>query len=224
MTLQRTFTRLLAFSIILIGGAGMARATMLSDLLNPGQTIQVGDLLFSNFTYLQTGDMPTASTVNVTPFTSLAGDNGLMIQGAFTDLPGNAGSDALVTYRVTELTPGVTITSAALAGNPSVVGGSGIVSGTESFLPTNTTDTMNIFSGSPGSTQLSNSLSFGPGFTSLDVQNSVLAFAIDGAPTLSFFTPTFHTVSNPIPEPASVTLVGMAVGTLAWRRIRRKRS
>ena len=60
---------------------------MLSDLLTPGATLQVGDLLFDNFSYLQTGDMPAATGVTVSPFTSLSGDNGLMIQGASRTCP-----------------------------------------------------------------------------------------------------------------------------------------
>jgi hypothetical protein len=223
MILNRNFLRLIAFTIALIGSAGLARATMLSDLLAPGASIQVGDLLFDNFSYLQTGDMPTATGVTVSPFTAQNGDNGLQIQGAFTDLPGNQGSDALITYRVTELTPGASIIGAHLAGVPTVLGGNGVISATQSFLPTNVTDTMSIFASSPGTSQLTNNLNIA-GVTSLNVQDSVLAFAIDGTPGMSFFTPTFHTTTAPIPEPASVTLVGMAVATLAWRRARRKKS
>ena len=106
---------------------------------------------------------------------------------------------------------------------PTVLGGNGVISATQSFLPTNVTDTMSIFASSPGTSQLTNNLNIA-GVTSLNVQDSVLAFAIDGAPGMSFFTPTFHTTTAPIPEPASVTLVGMAVATLAWRRVRRKKS
>ncbi|HVU86225.1 MAG TPA: PEP-CTERM sorting domain-containing protein [Pirellulales bacterium] len=201
----------------------MARATTLSDLLVPGGSIQVGDLVFDNFSYLQTGDMPAATGITVSPFTALNGDNGLQFQGAFTDLPGNQGSDALLTYRVTDVTLGNTIIGANLTGVPTVLGGSGTVSATESFLPGNVNDTMSIFANSPGGSQLTTNLSFA-GATSLNVQDSVLAFAVDGSPSLSFFTPTFHTTSAPIPEPASITLVGMAVATLAWRRVRRRKS
>ena len=215
MILHRTFLRLIAFSIVLVGSADLARAVMLSDLLTPGATIQVGDLLFDNFSYLQTGDMPAATGVNVTPFTALSGDNGLMIQGAFTDLPGNQGSDALITYRVTDITPGNSVVGSTLSGVPTVLGGAGTIGATQSFLPNNVTDTMSIFATSPGSSQLTTNLDFA-GLASLNVQDSVLAFAIDGTPQLSFFTPTFHTTSVPIPEPASITLVGMAVATLAW--------
>jgi hypothetical protein len=223
MNLHRTLLRLIAFSMAVIGSAGLARATMLSDLLAPGASIQVGDLLFDSFSYLQTGDMPAATGVTVSPFTAVSGDNGLQFQGAFTDLPGNQGSDALITYRVTALTPGASIIGAGLSGVPTVLGGTGTISATESFLPTNVTDTMSIFATSPGTSQLNNNLEIA-GVTSLNVQDSVLAFAVDGVPGMSFFTPTFHTVTTPIPEPASITLVGMAVATLAWRRVRRKKS
>ncbi len=223
MILHRTFLRLIAFSMVLVGGAAVAHATMLSDLLSPGASIQVGDLVFDHFTYLQTGDMPAAVGVTVSPFTALNGDNGLQFQGAFTDLPGNQGSDALITYRVTDITPGNSIIGGHLSGVPTVLGGTGTVSATQSFLPDNVTDTMSIYANSPGGSQLAADLSFA-NLPSINVQDSVLAFAIDGAPSLSFFTPTFHTTSAPIPEPASITLVGMAVATLAWRRFRRKKS
>lgn len=222
MNLHRTYLRLIAFSIAVIGSSGLAHAAMLSDLLVPGASIQVGDLLFDNFSYLQTGDMPAATGVTVSPFTALSGDNGLQFQGAFTDLPGNQGSDALITYRVTDITPGGSIIGSTLTGVPTVLGGSGVISTTQSFLPSNVTDTLSIFANSPGGSQLTTNLSFA-GLASLNVQDSVLAFAIDGAPQMSFFTPTFHTTTAPIPEPASITLVGMAVATLAWRRVRRKK-
>jgi hypothetical protein len=223
MKLHRTFAQLLAFSIVLIGGADLARATFLSDLLAPGATIQVGDLLFSNFTYQQTGDMPAADAVNVSPFTAITGDNGLMFQGAFADMPGGSGSDALVGYNVSSITPGVSISGASLAGVPTVFGGTGVMSVTESFLPTNPSDIFSIYGISPGSTITNATATFASPFTSLNVQDGVLALASSGLPGLSFFTPTFHTMAVPIPEPASVTLVGMAVATLAWRRVRRKK-
>ncbi len=222
--IQRTLVRLIAPALLLALGTGTARATLLSDLLSPGQSIQVGDLLFDNFSYLQTGDMPSANAVNVTSFTSLSGENGLHFQGAFTDFFGNNGSDALITYRVTELTPGASIIGATLTGVPTVLGGGGIISATGSFLPNDPSTTLSIYSIQPGVTQNSASVSFVDAYTSLNVQDSVLAFSRDGVAAMSFFTATFRTTTVPIPEPASLTLLGIAVGTLGWRRLRRKKA
>ena len=167
--------------------------------------------------------MPTADAINVSPFTALSGDNGLMFQSAFADLPGASGSDALIGYNVTTITPGDSISAANLAGIPTVLGGTGVMSVTESFLPTDPSDIFSIYSTSPGSTLANAGATFATPFTSLNVQDGVLALAGTGLPGLSFFTPTFHVTSTPIPEPASITLVGMAVATLAWRRVRRKK-
>lgn len=223
MKLHRTFAQLIAFSMVLIGSADLARATFLSDLLTPGATLQVGDLLFSNFTYQQTGDMPAADAVNVSPFTAISGDNGLMFQAAFADMLGGSGSDALIGYNVSTITAGTSISGANLAGVPTVLGGTGVMSVTESFLPTNPSDIFSIYGISPGSTVTNAGATFASPFASLNVQDGVLALAASGLPGLSFFTPTFHVTSTPIPEPASITLVGMAVATLAWRRVRRKK-
>ena len=81
----------------------LASATLLSTL-TAGGTITVGDLVFANFSYLNTGDMPTDSGVNVVTYTDAAGDTGLMFQGAFIDFLGGSGSDALIGFSVTETT------------------------------------------------------------------------------------------------------------------------
>src|SRR5262245_19529048 len=99
-------------------------ALTLADLTNPdgssnGQTVVVGDKTFSDFTYSATGDMPSASGVNVIPLTS--GDLGLRFTGAFHDNAGGGASDAAITFTVTT-SGGFHITDAHLSGNPSVIG------------------------------------------------------------------------------------------------------
>ena len=141
--------------------------------------------------------------------TNAAGDAGLLFQGAFLDFPGTGGSDAFVDFHV-GVNNGVSkITVAAtLAGNPVVLGtGPGIISITETFLPENANAIMSVYDVTPGSTLLSNTVNFNPGYTSLDVQKDILAFSgsASSVPTLSFFTQTFHVV----PEPASASLLGL---------------
>ncbi len=201
---------------ILPMAAQTAHATLLSALLVPGQSITVGDLTFSDFTYLGGGDMPTAGAINVVPSTS--GDAGLLFQGAFVNMAGGVGFDAIFGYRVTALS-GMTITGAELAGNPSNTG-LGSVALTEVFTPQ--IGTLGIFSRSPGATILTDSLAFGAPATSLTVQNALQAGANSGASMLSFFTPTFHVV--PTPEPASITLLGAGLAALAALGIKRRKS
>ncbi len=222
MTYPRLKTWHLVIPALMLATAGSAHGALLSTLMTPGETIQVGDLLFSNFSYSPTGDMPDPSAINVNPYTSISGDAGLNFQGSFVDFLGASGSDGVIGYTVATLTPGDLITSAALSGVPTVLGGSGVVSVTESFQPTNFSDTLSIFSISPGSTQNTANVTFASGYSSLDVQDAVLAYSVSGTAGLSFFTPTFHTSATPIPEPASATLLGLGAVALVWRRWRKK--
>lgn len=163
-----TYPRLRAWQLVipalLLATAGSAHGALLSTLMTPGATIQVGDLLFSNFSYSPTGDMPDPTAVNVNPFTSVAGDAGLNFQGAFLDFLGASGSDAVIGYRVSTLTVGDAIVSAALSGVPTVLGGSGVLSVTQSFQPTNYSDTLSIFAISPGATQNTSNVTFASGY------------------------------------------------------------
>ena len=222
MRSQRISAGLIALSICMFGGVGTGRAAILSDLINGGQSIQVGNLLFDSFSYLQTGDMPQATGINVNPYVSGGGDMGLTFQGAFQDFLGGAGSDALIGYHVTVLAANIGIVGSTLSGVPTVLGGSGIVSVTESFQPTNFNDLFSIYSLSPGSSQTTNSVAFAGNYSSLVVQESVLAFSAGGAAGVSFFNATFATAPISIPEPASATLLGLGIATLAWRRWRKR--
>lgn len=202
-----------------------ASATLLSDLLVPGATLTVGDLQFGGFSYLDTGDMPGANAVNVVPYTDAAGEVGLKFQGAFIDFTPGSGSDALIGFTAADLVPGGLITDATLTGNPAVLGGAGVASVTESFLPTDTNTTLTIFAISPGTSQLSDSGDFAVGHTSVIVQKDILAFSAQvggGVPTLSFITQTFSTTNPPIPEPSSVVLLGVGLLSLVCLRRRLK--
>jgi hypothetical protein len=202
-----------------------ASATLLSTL-TAGGTITVGDLVFGGFSYLNTGDMPSGSGVNVVTYVDGAGDVGLMFQGAFIDFLGGAGSDALIGFSVTELDATKNISGATLTGNPTVLGGSGVASVTETFLPSDTNLSLSIFSISPGPSKLSDSGTFTVGHSQVIVQKDVLALSATvggGVPTLSFITQTFHESKNNIPEPASFALMSTALVGLWIVRLRRRR-
>ncbi len=207
-------------------GATTARAELLSDLISSSGTVVVGGLTFSGFSYSDTGNMPDATGVNVFGYTNGAGDAGLLFQGSFLDFPGNGGSDAFVDFHVAVNNGISKIDSATLAGNPALIGpGPASMSVTETFLPDAPSAKMSIFANRPGGQQLSDSVSLAPGYTQLDVQKDILAFAsttadLVGAPTLSFFTQTFHVV----PEPSSMVLFGFGVALVlaSTRRSRRE--
>ena len=69
--------------------------TTLSALISGG-SVTIGTLTFSDFSYLGTGDMPSAAGVNVDAYVDpITNDIGLKFQGSFLDFPGSGGSDAL---------------------------------------------------------------------------------------------------------------------------------
>jgi len=124
----------------LVWGVGVreAKALTLADLLVPGATLTVDGLTFSNFSYTTTGSgMPTATNVTVTSVTDASGDGfKLTANPAFTVSPnaptnGVTASSATIGYTVTATPVNNFIDTFTLKGNPSVTGGSGQVSVTE---------------------------------------------------------------------------------------------
>jgi hypothetical protein len=226
-----------AVVVLLLGAVSPAAASsigcddsfLLSTLLT-GDSVTVGDKLFDQFSYVSTGDMPDASGVNVLPFVDDNGNFGLRFQGGFVDLfdgdgggPGNP-SDALLSYRVTVLDPAFLISDVTLAGNPSVIGASGLIGVTETFLLDDPFVSLNIFDNQPGGpTQLVDSSLLTNPLKSLHVQKNIIAFAdLEGsAATLSFVDQTFSQVA--VPEPSTISLLLLGLGATAWR-LRRKTS
>ena len=211
------------FSIAIISRP--ASATLLSTLVSGG-TITYGDLTFGSFSYTNTGDMPNDAGVDVETYTDGSGNVGLQFTGAFLSFIGSGGSDALIGFAVTENDPTKLIGGANLAGNPSVVGGSGIASVTETFLPTDTNLSLNIYAIQPGNQlKLTDGGTFNIDHTQVVVQKDVLAFSSPvggGVPMLSYITQTFHEVNNNIPEPTTMALLGTGAFCLGLVQLRRK--
>ena len=105
-----------------------------------------------------------------------------------------------------------------------MIAGNGVVSVTESFLPTDPSDLFSIYSIQPGGQQQSSgSLFFANPAPSFTVQESVLAASMGGVPQISFFNATFSTTGGQIPEPTSAVLMGLGfLGLVGCRRWRRK--
>jgi hypothetical protein len=204
------------------GAATPAAAASLTQLLAPGASITSDGLVFDNFTYTTSGQMPDASGVSVVAIIDALGNAGIRISGAFTDAPGDAGSDALLTYRVTSL--GAPLTDAHLFGNPLVVGGPGAIAVVESLdlLPVRQMTIFdNQFVGGTHSTQTSDAVTFSPVQSISPVFKDILGFSQGGIPTLSFIDQTYSL--RAVPEPSGLVLMGTGVAGLmgvVWRRRR----
>jgi hypothetical protein len=197
----------------------------LSTLLDPGDSLVVGDKTFTEFGYSFTGNMPAPTLVNVIPIQDDDGNYGIRFQGGFTDLASSPGaSDALITYMV-EAGPGRLISDAHLAGNPNVIGNLGAISVTETFLPLGQGGeyTLEIFDDeNVNMAQLMDMTFFVPPVKKLSVQKDILAIAVPGGQsvTMSMVDQTFSQVA--IPEPALGALVLSGVFALGIGRRRRK--
>jgi hypothetical protein len=197
----------------------------LASLLDGG-SILVGDKLFTNFTYHATGDMPSAANVNVIGGTDGAGNFGLEFQGAFHDLPGGTGSDALIGYTVTVNNGDFLISDAHLHSNPSVLGNNGTASIAETFngLPANGMSAgISVVGGTTVVNKPDDSTVFLIPQHSLSVMKDILADGGStdggGVPSFSFIDQTYSQTA--LPEPSSVLLLAsgsVIIGLVARRR------
>jgi len=219
---KRCFGWILAVAVFGVPWTGTARAaTMpLSDLLGGG-TIQSGDKVFSDFTYLASGDMPSAGGINVVTIQDQNGDYGIRFQGSFIDQVGGDASDAVITFNVS-VAPGsnLAISDVTMSANPAVFAGPGLASVTETFLPAITDDKLVVYDFGGGNDKLLDHIEFAQTYTTLPVQKDIILHATGdtGAVTMSFLDQTF----SQVPEPSSLLL---ALGSLlGLGQIRRRLS
>jgi hypothetical protein len=226
--LRRFFV--LGIAALVLGvGTLPARATTvtLESLLTAGATFTNGDKVFSDFTYTATGNMPDASAVNISTITDIFGNLGIRIQGGFSALVGTT-ADAAIGYDVT--TTGGLISDVHLIGNPTVVGGGGVMTITEQVAPVlpgpppTVLGNLNIFAIGGGAVQSSDVLVLSTDYTTLQITKDILAISTGGVPTASIIDQTFSQVPS-VPEPTTLCGAGIAVFfglACAWRRRRAK--
>jgi len=207
-----------AFFVALALCVTSANAALLSTLIDTDGSIQVGDKLFSDFTYSNTGSMPAPTLVNVSPYTDPQGNFGIEIQGSFVNINVGGSSNAVLNYTVTVLDPNKTIVGSTLSANPAVINGAGTSSATASFLPEDPL-TLTVFSTVPGSTLLATSGVFTTDHQTLHVQTSITGSSVTGVETMSFVRQTFVQV----PEPATVTLMTLGLGAICFLGRRHRR-
>jgi hypothetical protein len=205
-------------------GASVSLPATLDTLL-PGENFtEVGALTFSNFSYVQSGDMPSASQITVTPNET---SDGLMFSGAFVDLPGgegNGGSEATLGYHVN----GGPFVQVKHAGNPSLSGAlppegaGGVSSVTETLLQTGLPEPvqLNVFnnlidSEIPLRVEDSQVLSSPIDFAVVELGFLLLTQDPQHAVTLTFTEQAFV-----VPEPAGMML--MLLGLCGWGLLRRR--
>jgi hypothetical protein len=208
--------------------ATQVRADSLSDLIAGNGSVQVGNLVFDQFRYSPTGQMPLASNVTVSPTFDASGNPGLRFGGGFADASDGTtasqqASDAVLSYRVTASGLGLDVIH--LSGNPQVVGpGDGVMSVTESFQAGDRAVQMEIHDSVNNgiiSQKLQDSATFAPVSSLQVVTKDIFALNLGGFPTDSIVDQTFSTTA--IPEPGSILLVGLGVAVLAGYRWRRQR-
>ena len=225
---------MICLSLTIFAAQASAQGTQIGDpipldlLIEQLGSFDVEDKRFSGFQYNATGDMPPADMVDLIPLVDLDGNYGFRMVGGFGDDPATTdnASAALLTYMVEVIDPNRLIVDAHLAGNPSITGGDGQASVTETFLPLGANDefTMNIFDNSPGTARLidwTDFTAFGAmGHRKINVQKSLTALAIgpNSDATIGFVDQTFSQAI--IPEPASVCLMMLGLVGLTYLRTR----
>jgi hypothetical protein len=226
----------LATLSLLLGGVGQARAgfipipAQLSQFVNANgssngnfTTVQGPNELdtFSNFSYSTdpVGTPPAAMDITVLPYLPPPPSNegGLEFRGAF-----NASAGLTVDYAISYVVtapPGSLITDAVLSASMGNNGGTGSVSIVELLsFPDGSAQSMEV--SLPGSSDTS--LTF-PGVQSILVQKDIFINGGSLGANVSFIDQGFSS-SNVVPEPATLTLLGIGAAGLfgyGWRRRKR---
>lgn len=219
---------LLPLSLIMGVPIAASGAVALSDLLEPGGSLVVGDaLVFDQFTFSGTGDLPSTSGVLVQEMVDGDGNFGLRI---FSGLSfGPIDTNMNLGFRVST-TDGSLLTGSTLSGNPALITESN--DATLSIASTLGGTSLTIFDNLNDTLLLDAAALPTPG-SSVDVDLTIDSFIPTepgGRSVISFIDQTFEQGdNNVVPEPASVviwlgTMLVAGVIPVTYRRCQRAKT
>jgi len=221
MKLKKTILIAAALGLYLGFGTPTTRADVtdpsLQDLLAPGASLTVGNLVFSQFGYTpNSGEAPTASNITVGQIppsgTDALGNFGIRFGLAGFDTPNGTATDFLITYAVTA--PSALLRDIHLVSNLSIAGtpAAGDVPFGNIVETVRAAGTGVIGQINNSATATSSSLTalstFNPAgpYTTLFVTKDVELFSTPGAvTTVSFIDQAF----SQVPEPSAWLLTGL---------------
>jgi len=230
---RRSLFLALAAGVVVLGfGALDARAgyvplpTTLDKLLPSGtftKAFGAETLTFSNFTYTLSSSPPpgspgpAASTIGVVNY-AVGTETGFSLTGTLS-AAANTMVDVSISYIVT-VPKGQLINDALLLTTGGNFGGSGSYSVSETLTTVTSPPTLIGSLEATNTSQLS-TLSFPPGYRSIEVSKDIFLTGGSKGVTLSVITQAYSSV----PEPASIALLGIGMtGFLAFRRFFKKTS
>lgn len=187
----------------------------LATLTNSGETLLVGDKLFSDFGI----SGYNASNITVQGIIEYGDDYGIQYQGGFVATD-NSNMDVHLSYMVNVTNSENLISGANLDFNGVVVGEAGLAEVTESVY-TNMNylyGQMDVYA-TPTSEVLSTNMAINPPQPELDLNKDVINYAID----LSYSSiSTINQSFVQVPEPSTIALIGMGLMGLLVVYRRRK--
>ena len=208
-----------------VGLAGSCPNTTYDNYLGLGSCTSDGDT-FSNFTYSTSGTSQlVASSITVNPI-STPGNPGFLFTAPW-GVTSNQTQDSLIGFVASMSAPAITSLTLQMIG--AGFSGTGLVSVAETYClgdtfgdgcAKGTAGTLFVFLGSGGS-KLSDTVSFA-GVSEVDVRKDIeLLGGTDGIAVLSGVINEFTDI--PVPEPATLSVLGSGLTIMAAGLMRRKR-